>query len=107
RAFRNDAKILRLFYQRYLFRFGDHVFDEKYFDPEQLSNAMFFPIVLALKKGYKIASVEIPFRYPRLQKENEEKGMRLFFEEKRQMQRLALLVELMHFLSYLDHNRRS
>jgi hypothetical protein len=107
RAFRNNPAILRLFYQKYLFRLGDHIFKEQFFDPEQLSNAIFFPIVLALKKGFRVRSIEIPFRYPRLQKENEEKGNRLFFEEKRQMQRLALLVELMHFLSYLDHNRRS
>jgi len=107
RAFRNDPKILRLFYQRYMFRLGDHVFDEQYFDPEQLSNAIFFPIVLALKRGFRVKSVEVSFRYPKLQKENEEKGNRVYFEEKRQMQRLALLVELMHFLSYLQHNERS
>lgn len=107
RAFRNDPKVLRFFFRKYLFRLGDHIFSEKYFDPEQFSNALFFPVVLALKKGLRVKSVEIPFRYPKLQKENEEKGNRHFFEEKRQMQRLTLLVELMHFLSYLEHNNRS
>lgn len=54
-----------------------------------------------------VKSVEVPFSYPVLQKENETNGDRELFLEKRKAQKLALLVELMHFISYLEKNPNS
>ena len=44
----------------------------------------------------------MPFKYPDLQKQNEEKGSRELFLEKRKAQRISLIVELLHFVAYLE-----
>lgn len=107
RIFHNDSKIMNFFLRQFYFRIGSHEFRHEILDPEELSNATFFPIILALKHGLRIQSVEIPFSYPELQKENEEIGNRGLFEEKRRSQRLRLLVELMHFINYFGYRRRT
>lgn len=89
RAISNEPKILRLFTNNYQIKASDY------------SPIQFFPIILALKKNFKIASVEIPFVYPKLQKENESRGEREFFEEKRKFQRTLILADLRLFLSTL------
>lgn len=100
RAFVNDRKILSLFMRKFKIKVKKFEVESDLFDPEELSNAGFFPIVTALKKKLKVESVEIPFTYPKLQKENEEIGSRELFLEKRRNQRLGLLLELIHFLSF-------
>lgn len=107
RAFRNDKSIISLFMKRYHIDTHNLSFPSTYFDLEELSNAQFFPIILALKKKLHVMSVAVPFSYPGVQKENEEKGERELFLEKRKAQRLSLIVELLHFLSYLDKNPAS
>jgi len=107
KAFRNDPKIISLFMKRYSIAYDNFSLPKDYFDPENYSNILFFPIIQALKKGLKVKSVEVPFNYPVLQKENEGTGDRELFMEKRKSQRLGLLVELMHFISYLEKNPNS
>lgn len=104
RAIKNDLKVLSLYMKRYHIDTHNLSFPSTYFDLEELSNAQFFPIILALKKKMKVVGVMVPFSYPKLQKENEEKGERELFLEKRKAQRLSLIVEMLHFLSYLDKN---
>lgn len=104
RAYRNDPHILSLLKKRYHINTHNLSFPSTYFDLEELSNTQFFPFILALKKGMKVVGIEIPFRYPKIQKDNEEKGERELFLEKRKAQRLSLIVEMLHFLSYLDKN---
>lgn len=106
RAFRNDKKLVKLFCSKFLFHIGNHTLPDQYFDPEELSNASFFPIVQALRKGLRVETVTVPFVYPKLQKENESIGAVEFFIEKRRAQRLGLLVELMHFLTNLDRKKK-
>ena len=101
RAFRNDKKIIALFMRKY------HILSSEYFDSEEWSNTLYFPIALALKKNYRVQSVTVPFAYPNTQRDNEEKGERELFLEKRKAQRLGLLVELLHFINYLEKNRNS
>lgn len=101
RAFKNDPKILKLFLEKHQITLGKVALPKEYLDPEQLSNTSFFPIVKALKKKFRVTTVEIPFSYPKLQKENEQIGNRRFFEEKRKDQRLALILELVHFLGVI------
>lgn len=105
RVYRNDPKVISLILKRAYFQLGNHTFPKEYFDPEELSNASFFPIVLALKNHLHVVSCTIPFVYPPLQKENEEIGEKEEFEEKRRFQKLGLLVELMHFMSSLDKTK--
>ncbi len=98
RVLSNTPKVLSLFLKKYPLSFSQTNSD--FFDPEEYSNAQFFPIVYALKKKLRIVGVEIPFVYPKLQKENETRGQRILFEEKRKAQKLGILLELMHLLSY-------
>ena len=67
------------------------------------SSAKMYNYLIKGSKGF----LALPFVYPKIQKENEEKGARELFLEKRRSQRLGLLVELLHFISYLEKNKGS
>lgn len=99
RVFRNDPNILSLFMKKFNLRIHHMHLPKDYFDPEEYSNASYFPIISALKKKLRVVSVEIPFVYPKMQKENEEVGELQVFIEKRKAQRLSLLLDLMYFLN--------
>lgn len=100
RAFRNDKKTIALFMKRH------HVLSSEYFDSEEWSDTLFFPIVLALIKKLKVKSVTVPFSYPEKQKKNEEASAKDVFIEKRRTQRMGLLIELLHFLNYIKEGKR-
>lgn len=102
RAFANEPKVLSLFMRKFKVKASDLALPKDFFDAEEYSNTTYFPIVLALKKKLRVKSVEIPFKYPQIQKRNEEAQAKELFLEKRRTQRLSLLLELMHFLNYLD-----
>ncbi len=104
RAFSNDRKIVSLFMKRYHFSIAHASFPKWYFDAEEFSNTNFFSIVTALRKGLKVKSVEVPFKYPDTQKQNEEELDELF-SEKRKAQRVGLIVELLNFVVYLEKYR--
>lgn len=106
RAFRNERKILSLFTRGYKFNLKKSILSH-YFNPGAYSETLFFPVVLALKRKIKVISVTIPFSYPKTQKENEEKLAKDFFIGKRKAQKINILIELIHFLSYLDKNPAS
>jgi len=101
RAFCNNSKVLALFFKKFHFQ-KDQKSLEEYFDPEEYSNVLYFPIIIALQKNFRVKSVEIPFSYPKLQKMNETIGAKEFFVEKRQNQRIGTLLHLMYLLSYLQ-----
>ena len=106
RAFVNKQEVVKLFMRKYEIGHASFSF-AGYSNTERFSNSLFFPIVSALKESLKVQSVTVPFVYPKIQKENEEKGARELFLEKRRSQRLGLLVELLHFISYLEKNKGS
>lgn len=101
-VFVNNEKIFSLFVKRYHFTPNDKSKHHQLFDVEGSSNVNFFPIVQALRKGYKVLSVEVPFEYPILQRQNEERGDKQFFMNKRRNQELGLVSELRYFLSHLE-----
>ena len=103
-AFSNDRKVVSLFMKRYHFSIAHASFPKWYFDAEEFSNTNFFSIVTALRKGLKVKSVEVPFKYPDEQKQNEE-ALDELFSEKRKAQRIGLIVELLHFVAYLEKYR--
>lgn len=107
RAFRNSPVIISYFMRKFIFTPKNGSFTHPFFDPEAYSNVAFFPVIYALQKGLKVKSVEVPFSYPLLQKENEVVGAKKAFVHKRTMQRLGILVNLMHFLSYLEKRKYS
>ncbi len=98
KAFKNDSKIVSLFTKTARFNFGKNTLSEEYFD----SNVSYFPVVMALKKNFRVNSLQIPFSYPQTQKMNESFGSRDFFIKKREVQRLGILLELMYLLNYLQ-----
>lgn len=102
KAIKNDSKILSLFNKVFNFKFEKNTPLAQYLDTEEYSNALFFPIISALKKRLRVKSVEILFHYPAIQKQNESAGARELFINKRQAQRLGILVELMYLLNYLQ-----
>ncbi len=105
RVFKNDKKIIGIFKNKY--HFSGISLLEKLYDPDIYSNVQYFPIINALRKKIRIESVEVPFSYPSLQKENEDIGKREEFIAKRSMQRVSILVDLMHFLSFIKKNKNS
>lgn len=100
RAFANKKEVVACFMKRFKLKTGKTILPHEYFDPEEYSNTSFFPIIVALKKRLKVKSVEIPFSYPAIQKQNEEANARELFLEKRKSQRLSLILELIQFLNY-------
>ncbi len=102
RAFLNTKKVVSLFTKKYRLRISKNAYLNSYFHYEDYSTTLSFPIVVALKKGLRIKSVEVPFSYPENQKENEERGAREVFEQKRRNQRISILVELLYFINYLN-----
>lgn len=99
-ALSNDPNILALFMEQYAFQ-GPRVGGWKYIEPEEWSDIQLFPIVKALYLGYRVEGVEVPFRYPLKQRENEELN-RDNFAEKRKQQRMGLISELIQFLRTLS-----
>lgn len=102
RVFRNENKVIRLFMKKYTISSLGSSFTKEFFDVEDYSNILFFPVVLGMKRNFHIKSITVPFVYPKIQKDNEEKGERVLFLEKRKNQRLSLLIELLHFVNYLN-----
>jgi hypothetical protein len=107
RVLKNNKRSVALFMKQFQITVGRFSFPLEYFNAEEYSNALYFPVVMALRKRFLVKSVTVPFSYPQIQKENEEHGQRSEFIEKRKMQRLSLLVELLHFLSFLEGKRSS
>lgn len=95
KAFRNNKKMLNLFLRKYSFKNQD-----TYFDPEDYSNAIFFPVILALNKKLKVESVTVDFSYPKLQKQNETSYFKVF-KEKRENQKESILMDLKNLLRFL------
>lgn len=105
RVFSNKKVILSLFMKHYRFGATHTLFPKWYFDAEELSNTNFFPVVAALRRGFEVKSIEVPFEYPSLQKHSEEIDSRDLFVEKRKAQRIGLIIELLHFVAFLEKYR--
>ncbi len=96
----NNPHIVSLFMKKYAF-LGGKVGSWKYVQPEEWSDIQLFPIMGALSLGYKVKGVEIPFRYPIEQKENEELN-REIFAVKRKEQRMDLVSGAVHYLRMIS-----
>lgn len=105
RVFRNNRRLLKQLLSHYEASPFNSLMHHKLFDLEEYSDAQFFPVVKALALGFRVISVEVPFKYPETQKENEEKGERDDFILKRKYQKVTILIELMHFLGYLEKKK--
>lgn len=105
RVFKNNRSFLKKIFSRYESTPFDSISAHKLFDLEEYSNSQFFPVVKALADGFRVKSVTVPFEYPQTQKMNEETGEREAFIYKRKYQKLTIIIELMHFLGYLERKK--
>lgn len=87
RIFRNTPEVLR-------------ILSDQRLETSTSFEGFALPVAIALAKRLRVQSVEVPFRYPQIQKENE-LVCRVLFEKKRRIQRRILLTELTHFLATL------
>lgn len=98
----NDPQVVSLYMERYKFQ------DKKvlkrgirrYVRPDDFSNSQMFAVVKALNSGLKVVGVEIPFVYPKSQRDNEMVKLNDFLN-KRRVQKWSILDELVLFIRYL------
>lgn len=108
KIFKNTPAIVSLFMRGYEFT-GNPSGLLQYVDPEELSDATFFPVVKALQDGLRVVSVEVPFRYPIEQRLNEDSSSEEImrdFMNKRNKQRLGLLAEEILFIRKISGSKR-
>jgi len=100
KAFKNDPRILGLFLRKYRYTRKGGLDDN--IDPELWPNTIVLPIIAALHEGYRVASVEIPYRHPQEQTGSEE-GL-LQFSKKRLMQYKNFIITTVHYLKLLNND---
>lgn len=100
-VFKNDPEIVEMFLKKY--RIDDSIYSRigAEADPERHSDGHYFPIILALFNKLRVVSVEVPFIYPKSQRENESFGAVEAFKERRKKDAAAYRLEALHFLAYL------
>jgi hypothetical protein len=99
RFFKNEPDIVKLFKGKYEFK-SDKTSRLKKDAPELWPNALFLPIVAALHDGYRVASVDVPYRHPAIQTANEQDSE--VFEDKRAEQQENILKTTIHFIRLLE-----
>lgn len=104
RFFANRPEITELFKEIYQFNKGNTAID-KLINVEMYSNVQFFPVVAALHKGLRVKSVEVPYKHPQAQTASEEGNPS--FDRKRDIQKRAITVELIHFIRHLESSPKS
>lgn len=105
RIIKNEAKIVRVFMKKYHGVVEDPSFYHMYYGPEDYANTLYFPLVFGFIKKLRIASITVPFSYPTIQKDNEEKGVRKIFLAKRKTQQLSILLDLAHLIGFLEKTK--
>lgn len=106
RLFANKPEVVELFKRKYQFDPTEtklHQVVEKNIDV--YSNPLFFPIIEALKRGFKVRSVEVQYTHPRQQTEFENDKPE--FNRKRDSQRRTIITELLHFIRMLRGSPKS
>jgi len=99
---RNDPSVLSLFKKTYTFEASDSA-GHKIVNLQQYADTLFFPIVAALKAGFRVVSIPIHYEHPAAMKEFE--TGRPEFDRKRDQQRRSIMIELVQFIKYLEGKR--
>lgn len=103
RVFANRPEVVGLFKKRYQFKPASTAL-HRIVQPEAYSNPIFFPIVAALHFGFRVKSVEVPYRHPPAQTEFENEKSE--FNRKRDIQRRTIVTELIHLIRYLEKSKK-
>lgn len=79
--------------------------DAKLVKPEEYGNALHAPLITALIEGRRVLSVQVPFRYPEIQKAVEQDSPE--FRAKRKYQQVSILETTKEYLALLrgEHSR--
>lgn len=94
RLMRNDVRLLSYFLNRYRYK---NISDNRL---ELWPNALFSPLIHAMKDGVNIVGVPVPYRHPESQTKYEQDNNG--FRDKRAFQRDVLLTAAKDFVAYLQ-----
>ncbi|MDO8639232.1 MAG: glycosyltransferase [Candidatus Daviesbacteria bacterium] len=107
-VFKNDPEIVSYFLEEYGLRYPIRSRVRAQPNPKLHSDGHYFPIIKALFNKKRVISVEIPFVYPKTQKDNEMSPERVVqFQQRRKLDASAYRLEALHFLEYLQGNPNS
>lgn len=107
-VFRNDPEIVSYFLKEYGLRSPIRSRVGAQPNPELHSDGHYFPIIEALFNKKRVVGVEIPFVYPKAQRDNEMSPERVAqFQQRRKLDASAYRLEALHFLEYLKGNPNS
>lgn len=96
--FKNDPKLINIFQKRYQFK-------DKIQKMDIWSNAIVFPIITALKLGYKVISSTVQYEHPKQQTAIERNSV--LMRQKRQIQYQSILSTTEYFIkNFLDKNNK-
>lgn len=104
RIFRNDPEILEIFQRRYDFDRRNTKLDQ-IVKPILWPNALFLPIINILHRGFRVVSVEVPYKHPSEQIEIEKDKPE--YKRKSDTQFKNILVSAMHLIRALEANPKS
>ncbi len=94
--FKNDPKLINIFQKSYQFK-------DKIQKMDIWSNAIIFPIITAMRLGYKVVSFKVRYQHPKLQTFVEKNSV--LMRRKRQIQYQSILSTTEYFLkNFLDKN---
>lgn len=107
-VFRNDSEIVSYFLKEYYLRSSIRSRVGAQPNPELHSASHYFPIIEALFNKKRVVGVEIPFVYPKTQRDNEMSPEKVAqFQQRRKLDASAYRLEALHFLEYLKGNPNS
>lgn len=103
-VFNNKPNILELFLESFEVRLKKEpvIGARRYIALQDFSNSQILGVVKALHMGIKVKSIEVPFKYPLAQKENEIIN-KVSFMHKRKRQKWENLDDLVEFIKYLNN----
>lgn len=94
--FKNDPKLINIFQKSYQFK-------DKIQKMDIWSNAIIFPIICALKLGYRVVSTKVHYEHPKQQTAVEKNSG--IMRRKRQIQYQSILSTTEYFIkNFLDHS---
>jgi len=105
RLIKNDPAVLDLFLQNYTFLKTEEKKIDEITDPSVWANALFLPIVNALKNGLKVGSFTVPYQHPSDQT-SMEKGDPAF-DRKRDIQYKSILRSIIHLIRMIDNSPKT
>lgn len=95
--FKNDPRLVKIFLRRYEFQ-------NKKLKQDIWSNAIIFPLISSLDAGYRLMSVDIPYRHP--QKQTEVEKMSRIMKGKREIQYYTILLTTKLFIEMSVSQRK-